>query len=47
MPALGQTNEGLGLTGPQPAGGVQIVGEGDKSEIQKDPMSYRDVRPAL
>lgn len=37
MPALGQTNEGLGLTDPQPAGGVLVKEEGEQIGGLKGP----------
>lgn len=39
MPALGQTNEGLGLTDPQPAGGVLVVKEAKHVKRFKEPSA--------
>lgn len=41
MPALGQTNEGLGLTDPQPAGGVLVKEEGKQVRGSKGPGALK------
>ena len=42
MPALGQTNEGLGLTNPQPAEGVLATKGGGKPECPSGQPVLKD-----